>query len=553
MQTHWWRDAAIYQIYVRSFADSNGDGEGDLNGIRENLPALAELGVDAIWLTPFYVSPLADGGYDVADYRDVDPRFGTLEDFDALLASAHELGLRVIIDVVPNHSSSAHEWFREAVAAEPGSPARARYIFRDGKGPDGQEPPNNWQSIFGGPAWTRLKRPDGTPEQWYLHLFDSEQPDFDWTNPEVHEEFDGVLRFWLDRGVDGFRIDVAHGMVKEQSLPDIVEGTEAGMLDGSNVLPYFDQDGVHEIYRAWRAHLDMLSPEVALIAEAWVEPLSRLALYVRPDEMQQAFNFSYLTADWGAASMRTVITDSLESMNSVGAATTWVLSNHDVIRHISRFGLTGKGRGQNGLFASDPQPDAARGRRRAKAATLQMLALPGSAYIYQGEELGLPEHTTMPDEYRQDPAFERTGRAEAGRDGCRVPIPWDSQQPAAGFSFGAEVAPWLPQPEEYRGLAADQQIGVPGSMYEFYHAALRIRRELGLGGGELVWEEELMEQRPDVVAFENGDVLVVTNYGSEPVGIRARARVVAASDPAVTAAEEEVVLPAEATAWLRRG
>src|SRR5690625_3401640 len=335
----------------------------------------------------------------------------------------------------------------------------------------------------------------------------------------------------------------------------MAEGAERNTPDGptaQNPVPMFDQDGVHEIYRAWRAHLDTLSPEVALIAEAWVEPLSRLALYVRPDEMQQAFNFSYLTADWGAASMREVIADSLESMSSVGAATTWVLSNHDVIRHISRFGLEGKGRGQNGLFASDPQPDAARGRRRAKAATLQMLALPGSAYIYQGEELGLPEHTTMPDAYRQDPAFERTGRAEAGRDGCRVPIPWDAHQPAAGFSFGADAAPWLPQPEEYRELAADQQIGVPGSMYEFYHSALRTRRELGLGGGELVWEEDLMERLPNLVAFQNGEVLVVTNYGSEPVRIPAGASVIAASDPALSAAEGEVALPAEATVWLRR-
>src|SRR5690625_4494649 len=338
MESHWWREAAIYQIYVRSFADSDGDGEGDLVGIRQKLPHLAELGVDAVWLTPFYVSPLADGGYDVADYRDVDPRFGTLEDFDALLAGAHELGIRVIIDVVPNHTSSAHRWFREAVAAEPGSPERARYLFRDGRGPDGEEPPNNWTSIFGGPAWTRLKRADGTPEQWYLHLFDSEQPDLDWTNPEVHEEFEGVLRFWLDRGVDGFRIDVAHGMVKDPELPDVVEGTEAGMLDGHHRLPYLDQDAVDELYRRWRRITDSYEGDRALVAEAWVEDADRIARYLRPDELHQAFNFEYLTAPWDAARLRQVVDTSLAANGAVGAATTWVLSNHDVVRHVTRFG-----------------------------------------------------------------------------------------------------------------------------------------------------------------------------------------------------------------------
>ncbi|MEE2046167.1 alpha-amylase family glycosyl hydrolase, partial [Nocardiopsis tropica] len=337
-QSRWWREAAIYQIYVRSFADSNGDGEGDLTGIRERLPHLAELGVDAIWLTPFYVSPLADGGYDVADYRDVDPRFGTLEDFDALLGAAHDLGIRLIIDVVPNHSSSAHAWFREAVAAEPGDPARSRYVFRDGRGPDGEQPPNNWKSIFGGPAWTRLKRPDGTPEQWYLHLFDPEQPDFDWTHQEVHDEFDDVLRFWLDRGVDGFRIDVAHGMVKDPGLPDIAEGAKADLLDGSTTLPYFDQDGVHDIYRRWSAIAASYPGERALVAEAWVEDANRVARYLRPDELHQAFNFEYLTAPWDPSRLREVIDGSLAANGAVGATTTWVLSNHDVTRHVTRFG-----------------------------------------------------------------------------------------------------------------------------------------------------------------------------------------------------------------------
>ena len=529
MQTHWWREAAIYQIYVRSFADSNGDGEGDLNGIRERLPALAELGVDAIWLTPFYVSPLADGGYDVADYRDVDPRFGTLEDFDALQASAHELGLRVIIDVVPNHSSSAHEWFREAVAAEPGSPARARYIFRDGKGPDGQEPPNNWKSIFGGPAWTRLKRPDGTPEQWYLHLFDSEQPDFDWTNPEVHEEFDDVLRFWLDRGVDGFRIDVAHGMVKEQSLPDIAEDTEAGMLDGSNVLPYFDQDGVHEIYRRWRSLADSYEGDRALVAEAWVEDSARVARYLRPDELHQAFNFEYLTAPWEAGRLREVIDSSLAANGAVGATTTWVLSNHDVTRHVTRFGG-----GEQGL-------------RRAHAATLLMLALPGSVYLYQGEELGLPEVTDLPEEALQDPTWLRSGGTDRGRDGCRVPLPW--KRDGASFGFSSEGSqPWLPIPESWSELSREAQLGTDGSTLELYTRALHLRRELeAMGDGSMTW----LSAPGDVLFFEREPgVRCAVNLSGETVELSTPGEVLISSSP-VTSDGKSLSLPAETAVWLR--
>ncbi len=553
--TKWWQDAVVYQVYPRSFADANGDGMGDIPGVTQKLPYLKELGVDAIWLSPFYSSPQADAGYDVADYREVDPLFGSLEDADEMIVKAHHLGLKVIVDLVPNHTSDAHEWFQAALAAGPGSPERERYIFREGSGEDGSEPPNNWDSIFGGPAWTRLE--DG---QWYLHMFDSTQPDLNWEHPQVHQEFLDILEFWVRRGVDGFRIDVAHGLVKADGLPDwegkvvMAEGVERNTPDGpteGNPVPMFDQDGVHEIYRSWRAHLDAVGTDVALIAEAWVEPLSRLALYVRPDEMQQAFNFSYLTAQWGAAPMRKVITDSLESMGSVGATTTWVLSNHDVIRHVSRLGLESRGRGQNGVFATDPQPDAVRGLRRGKAATLQMLALPGSAYLYQGEELGLPEHTTMPDEYRQDPAFERTGRTEAGRDGCRVPLPWDSGAPAAGFSFGVDVQPWLPQPEVYRELAANEQVGIDGSMYEFYRHALQVRRALDLGNGRLTWAEQVMEENPEVVAFTNGPVLVATNYGAEAAEIAVAGEVIAASSN-VAVSESSVLVPAESTVWVKR-
>jgi alpha-glucosidase len=216
----WWRTAVIYQVYPRSFADADGDGVGDLPGITHRLPALADLGVDAVWLSPFYRSPQDDGGYDVSDHRDVDPLFGTLADFDAMRVRAHELGLKVIIDLVPNHSSDEHVWFQAALASAPGSPERARYIFRDGRGERGELPPNNWESVFGGIAWTRVTEPDGTPGQWYLHLFDTKQPDFDWTNPEVREYFRGVLRFWLDRGVDGFRVDVIWHIGKDPEFKD---------------------------------------------------------------------------------------------------------------------------------------------------------------------------------------------------------------------------------------------------------------------------------------------------------------------------------------------
>lgn len=559
----WWRDAVIYQVYPRSFADADGDGVGDLRGITSRLDHLAALGVDAVWLSPFYRSPQHDAGYDVADYRQVDPLFGTLEDFDALLATAHGLGIRVIVDLVPNHTSSEHAWFQEALAAGPGSPERARYLFRDGRGEHGELEPNNWRSIFGGNAWTRVTEADGTPGQWYLHLFDSTQPDLDWTNPEVHEEFEQVLRFWLDRGVDGFRVDVAHGMVKADGLPDwdgsvamvdgSVDGTDPGAPeDGStgagNSGPAFDQDGVHEIYRAWHRVLAEYDGDRALVAEAWVEPLSRLARYVRPDEMHQAFNFSFLTTAWKARPLRTVLAASLAANDAVGAPTTWVLSNHDVVRHASRLGLGVDGERPNGVFASDPQPDEVTGLRRARAATLLMLGLPGSAYLYQGEELGLPDHTALPDEVRQDPAFFRTAGTEAGRDGCRIPLPWQSDAP--GFGFGPTGATWLPQPESYGRYAADVQSGVPGSTLETYRAALAARRAHRLGSGTLAWLDAYADA-DDVVAYRNGDVVVIANLSNRPVVVPRSAEVLVASGELVRGLNDETSVPTDTTVWLR--
>jgi alpha-glucosidase len=534
----WWRDAVIYQIYPRSFADSNGDGIGDFPGYTARIPYLQSLGVDAVWLSPFYPSPQADAGYDVSDYTDVNPLFGTLADFDAFLLAAHSAGLRVIVDLVPNHSSDEHAWFQAALQAGAGSRERARYVFREGRGPEGTEPPNNWQSNFGGSAWTRID--DG---QWYLHLFDTKQPDFDWTNDEVKDFFDDVLRFWLDRGVDGFRVDVAHGLIKAENLPDLDEGETKRLTGGGNRGPMWDQEGVHDVYRRWHEVLDEYDGDRLLVAEAWVSPPARLARYVRPDEMHQAFNFPYMVSGWNADALRTVIDQSIEANDSVGAPTTWVLSNHDVVRHASRFGLQDPTSWPRGIAADDEQPDADLGLRRARAATLVMLALPGSAYVYQGEELGLPEATALPASARQDPAFARTGGADTGRDGCRIPLPWVADAPA--FGFGPSAESWLPQPASYGPLAADRQEGDPASTLEMYREALELRHEHALGAGALEWRGA----GSGVLSFVNGDVLVVANLTGAPIGLPDGATVLLASEPLAAGAAE---LPVDVTVWLAR-
>lgn len=515
LSTRWWHTAAIYQIYVRSFADADGDGVGDLNGVRNRLDYLVNLGVDALWLTPFYVSPMADGGYDVADYRAVDPLFGDLSDAEALIAEAHQLGLRIIVDIVPNHTSSQHPWFTEALAAEPGSPARARYIFRDSL--DGG-PPNDWESMFGGSAWTQV--PDG---QWYLHLFDPAQPDLNWQHSEVHTEFDSILRFWLDRGVDGFRIDVAHGMVKAENLPDAC-CTNQGQLVSTTPLPYFDQDGVHEIYREWRTVLDSYPGERIAVAEAWVRNARRLARYLRPDELHQAFNFHYLQTEWGAQNFRTVIDESLDAVAGVAAPATWVLSNHDTTRHVTRYG------------------GGAIGLRRAQAAALLTFALPGSVYVYQGEELGLPEVTDLPEEVLADPVWERSGHLDRGRDGCRVPIPWSGTE--SPFGFGG--SPWLPQPADWANRTAEAQHADTSSTLWLYRNALRLRRDIPQG--PLQW----IASEPHVLAFRREPGFTCTvNFGSSAVTIPRPGQVLITSTAQhdFDADEGFVRLPPDSAAW----
>jgi alpha-glucosidase len=467
----WWHDAVVYQIYVRSFADADGDGIGDLEGIRTRLGYLELLGVDALWLTPFYTSPMADHGYDVADQRDVDPVFGDLATFDRLVADAHEHGLRVTIDLVPNHTSCEHDWFRTALDAAPGSPERARYHFRRGRGPNGDEPPNNWQSVFGGPAWTRVQDPDGSPGEWYLHLFAPEQPDLNWANPEVWSDLEKTLRFWLDRGVDGFRIDVAHGMSKPPELPD-ARAPDAPARDdarwpgaAADPDPRFDHDGVHDVHRMIRTVLDHY-PGRLVVGEVWVGDDSRFSRYVRPDELHLGFNFRLARAPFEAGAIRSAIEHSLAAVDPVGAPPAWTLSNHDVSRPVTRYGG-----GETGLA-------------RARAMTLVELALPGVVYLYNGEELGLPD-VELPDEALQDPVWERSGRTRRGRDRCRVPIPWEGSAPGFGFTEGD---PWLPMPPEYGKLVAAEQLEDTGSTLSLVRRAIELRKtHAGFHGEDLEW------------------------------------------------------------------
>lgn len=510
----WWRSAVIYQIYPRSFADGNGDGMGDIPGITSRLASLAELGVDAIWSSPFFKSPQKDAGYDVSDYRDIDPLFGTLADFDNLVAQAQNHGIRIIVDLVPNHSSSEHPWFLEALAAPKDSAARSRYMFREGKGKNGELPPNNWQSVFGGNAWTRVA--DG---QWYLHIFDSSQPDFNWENKEVQQEFESVLRFWLDRGAAGFRIDVAHGMIKAEGLPDIVENnsTMSGTSpnkpkDRETPHPFWGQEGVHEINRQWRRVLDEYQDR-AMCAEAWVMPLSRMAKWARTDEYHQTFNFGYLETPWNCEGLEKVIDESLKEFGSVGAPSTWVLSNHDVIRHATRLSYDVIPKQGDGIGPDYEQPNTARGLRRARAATAFMLGLPGGAYIYQGEELGLPEHTTLEGKYREDPTYFRTKGERVGRDGCRVPIPWESDKPAFGFSASGKS--WLPQPQSYREYSRDLQVGVNGSTLELYKSMLKNRKGFAIGHGDFSWSSEHCTESS--LGYVNSGVLVLANFDGEDI------------------------------------
>jgi alpha-glucosidase len=539
----WWRSAVIYQIYIRSFADGNGDGTGDLAGVRSRLGYLRDLGVDAIWFTPWYASPLADGGYDVEDYLTIHPSFGDLAEAEALIREALALGIRTIIDIVPNHISDQHPWFKAALASPPGSPERERFWFRPGRGANGDEMPNHWVSNFQGDTWTRTTNPDGTPGEWYLHLFTPEQPDLNWNHPDVRKLHEDVLRFWFDRGVAGVRIDSAALLIKDPELPEIPENVSPGQH------PNVDRDEVHDVYRAWRAIADSYQGTRVLVGEVWMPDTERFAKYLRADEMHTAFNFDFMARPWEAAQLRESIDSMLAAHAPVGAPSTWVLSNHDVTRPVTRYGR------EDTSFAFATKrfhtpTDLGRGMRRARAAALLSAALPGSLYVYQGDELGLPEAEDLPLELRQDPMYFRSDGVDPGRDGCRVPMPWSGTKPPYGFTpAGAASSPWLPQPDDWAPLTVEAQTGDTGSMLSLYRTALSIRRSHpALGDGTMTWlESPGFDRNSDVLAFSRGLGFVsVTNLSDGPIELPSYTRLLLSSTPLAGG-----LLPQDSTAWLR--
>lgn len=537
-----WSQAVVYQVYLRSFRDGNGDGVGDLLGLQQGLDEIARLGCDAIWINPCYPSPQHDHGYDVSDYRAVDPQYGTLQDLDAVVSRAHDLGLRVLLDVVPNHCSEQHPWFQAALAASPGSPERDRFLFRDGRGPRQSEPPNNWRSVFGGSAWTQVSQPDQTPGQWYLHSFDSSQPDFNWRNPDVRAEFLDLLSFWFARGIDGFRIDVAHGLVKDPDLPD---------HPGGELNPaMWDQPEVHEIYRSWRSLGDSYPEPKHWVGEVWLPNHDGLAAYVRPDELHQAFEFDLMIQPWDASRVRGAVERGLQ----ITPTPAWALANHDVHRTVTRYGQA--------QVMDDPDPtamidsarrvgpvDLALGTRRARAAIAYTLALPGSVYLYQGEELGLPEVLDLPDAARTDPLWLRSAGTDLGRDGCRVPLPWSNQGTNRGFSPDGAAPSWLPQPDWFIDYLRSDQDADLNSMLTLYRTLIAARPEL-FGASELRW----LESPEQVLAFARGNGICVVNFADTAVTLPAEwplGRCVVSTDAATNAAHG-AELPGNSARWYQR-
>lgn len=530
----WWSSGVFYQIYPRSFADTDGDGVGDLPGVTAHLDYLADLGVDALWLSPCFRSPQVDHGYDVSDYRAIDPLFGSLSDFRDLIAGAHSRSIRVTLDFVPNHTSDQHAWFRQAVAAGRGSRERARYLFTDGRGEQGELPPNNWRSYFGGPAWTRVVEADQCPGQWYLHLFAPQQPDLNWRNAEVLDEFSDVLRFWLDLGVDGFRIDVADALIKDDTWPDTADGQPAIRKDAGSP--------VHDVYRAVRAVFDEYPGQRMAVVETGA-PDDVVALFIRSDEMHLAFAFRFGQAGFSGPALRSAIAESLAANAVVGAPTTWVTDNHDITRSVSRLAPAIPAPGSPAAVGRD----LALGTRRARALTLLQLALPGAVCLYSGQELGLPNVDDLPAAALQDPIWERSGHRERGRDGCRIPMPWTSARPSLGFS--ASPSTWLPIPPEWAELSVEQQLEQPESMLMLYRLGLHLRAHSpALGRGELDWSAPAPDS-PELLSFDlrggGQTVRVVLNLGPTACDLPA-GQLLLASVPL-----ERGQLPGTAAAWIQ--
>jgi alpha-glucosidase len=532
--------------------DSDGDGEGDLPGVISRLDYLVGLGVDAIWLSPFYPSPLADGGYDVADARDVDPRFGTLADACRLIDTAHAKGLKVIVDVVPNHVSVAHKWFQAAIQAPAGSPEHARFHVLPGRGAGGEQPPNNWIGVFGGSAWSPM--PHGARDEmgnllWYLHVFDSSQPDLNWTNPEIVADSEETLRFWLELGVDGFRVDVAFGLAKDMTYSDhpdpqsVIHAMRLDLNDGVQRdpdpraalinAPFFDRDEVHEVYRRWRTILDSYPGPRIAVAEAWAYPVERAMAYARPDELHQVFNFDFLLVQWAAEDMRRVIASVLEAVAIVGAPASWVLSNHDTPRVVTRLG------------------GGPLGQARALALAHVAHFLPGCVYIYNGEELGLPD-AEIPADRRADPIWFRSGGTDPGRDGARAPMPWRGATPPYGFSRNPGT--WLPAPPGWADRTVESESSDPGSHLNHYRRMIAVRRshpDLSDPGSAFSATVPI----PGLLRIERGSAVCLANTSDAPIrmegSLSARSRILVASNADTPALSEDgLVIPTDTCIWL---
>jgi len=555
LDKNWWRQAVIYQIYPRSFKDSNGDGIGDLKGITSKIDYLSSLNIDAVWLSPFYPSALADGGYDVDDYRDVDPKLGSLADFDEMLSKLHKAGIRVFVDIVPNHSSNRHEWFKEAIASEPGSAARNRYIFREGKGANGEQPPTNWPSHFAPSAWTHESAMGGKHNQWYCHLFAPEQPDFNWDNREIEDDFLKTLKFWADRGVDGFRIDVAHALKKDLSEPLKDQDRYPDLVNrkvGDNIL--FDRDEVHEIYKEWRQLFNQYDPPRVAVAEAYV-PADRLALYASADELGQAFNFELLNANFNAHEFKTVIDRGITQAKALDSSSTWCLNNHDQMRPATKYGLlptVDQIRWKNSAGVTSPL-DEKLGVRSAIAASMLIMALPGCTYIYQGEELGLHEVLGIPEDQIQDPQYLRNHKVDVGRDGCRVPLPWSSTGTSFGFGDGGSH---LPQPKWFANNSVELESADAQSPLSTFRKALELRKGL-VTAEEMQWHET---GDASVLHFSRPNGWhCITNFGRGHFDLTGKGEIIHASAPLAEAGIYLIHgvesrgndLPPATTVWLR--